>query len=141
MEEQKPSVSISELAECLQGEIINCSEQSGDLVESLMVGAMCVDPAPLYFDTKSNKAVITRGDRADIQLGALETSTKCLILTGGTRPIPSVMQRAEETKVPIIVVDKDTPTTLAELDKCLGDTISEMPTLDSESEATEAISE
>jgi len=142
MEERKPStVSIGELAEFVQGEIINCPEQSGELVENLMVGAMCVDPAPLYFDIKSNKAVIARGDRADIQLGALETSTTCLILTGGTKPTPSVMQRAEEKKVPIILVEKDTPATLAKLETSLGQAITEVPTADSESETTETATE
>ncbi len=120
-EERKPAgISISELANCIQGEILNSPEKSGEIVENLMVGAMCVDPAPLYFNLKPAKAVITRGDRADIQLGALETSTKCLILTGGTKPLPDVMQRAEEEGVPILLVEKDTPATLSELERGLG---------------------
>ena len=113
------AISVGELAKFVQGEILNCSEQSGELVENLMVGAMCVDPAPLYFNLRADKAVITRGDRADIQLGALETPTKCLILTGGIKPLPSILQRAEEKRVPIIVVGKDTPTTLSELEESL----------------------
>ncbi len=113
-------VSIKELADCIKGEIINCSDQSEGKIESLMIGAMCVDPSPLYFNIKSEKAVITRGDRLDIQLGALETSTKCLILTGGDKPHPSVLQRADEKKVPILVVPIDTPSTLAKLEEGLG---------------------
>jgi len=120
-EERKPAgISISELANCIQGEILNSPEKSGEIVENLMVGAMCVDPAPLYFNLKPAKAVITRGDRADIQLNALKTSTKCLILTGGTKPLPDVMQRAEEEGVPILLVEKDTPATLSELERGLG---------------------
>lgn len=109
--------SIGELAEILQGEILNCHEQSGELVQNLMVGAMCVDPAPQYFSLKSDKAVITRGDRADIQLGALETPTKCLILTGGVKPIPNVLLVAEERNVPVIVVEKNTVETLSALEE------------------------
>ena len=124
-EERKPAgISISELANCIQGEILNSPEQSGEIVENLMVGVMCVDPAPLYFNLKPDKAVITRGNRADIQLGALETSTKCLILTGGTKPLPDVMQRAEEKGVPILLVEKDTPATLSELERGLGQLLS-----------------
>ena len=119
-------VSIKELADCIQGEIINCSEQSGEQIENLMVGAMCVDPSPLYFNIKSEKAVITRGDRLDIQLGALETSTKCLILTGGEKPHPSVLQRADEKKVPILVVTNDTTSTLAKLEEGLQQVIIEV---------------
>ena len=113
------ALNVGELAELIQGEILNCPEQSGELVENLMVGAMCVDPAPHYFNLKSDKAVITRGDRADIQLGALETPTKCLILTGGAKPLPNILQRAEEKQVPIIVVEKDTAATLSELEEGL----------------------
>ena len=128
MEDSNPlSISIGELAEIVKGEIINCPEQSGESVENLMVGAMCIDPAPLYFGAKSNKAVITKGDRADIQLGALETPTKCLVLTGGVKPIASVIQRADEQQVPIILVEKDTATILSELETGLGQTGSETP--------------
>lgn len=134
MQNRKPSaISIGKLAECVQGEFLNCPEKSDELVESLMVGAMCVDPTPLYFGIKSDKAVITRGDRADIQLGALMTSTKCLICTGGIKPISSVMQRAEDLKVPVILVSKDTPATLNDLEQGLGQAIVETPAADDES--------
>jgi len=45
-----------------------------------MVGAMGQEQALNFLEVKANKAVITGGDRADVQLAALETSTKCLIL-------------------------------------------------------------
>ena len=38
----------------------------------MLVGAMSVESALSYFRRKPNKAVITGGDRADIQLAALE---------------------------------------------------------------------
>ncbi len=138
MEDRKSSaISIGELAEYAKGEILNCSEQSGELVENLMVGAMCVDPAPLYFNIKTNKAVITRGDRADIQLGALDTPTKCLILTSGIKPIPSVMQRADEVLVPIILVTKDTPATLVDIESGLSQNMAEAPVAADVSETIE----
>ncbi len=37
-----------------------------------------------------NMAVITGGDRTDLQLAALETSTTCLILTGSISPDPLI---------------------------------------------------
>ena len=142
MENRKPAtVSIEKIVDCLKGEILSCPEQSVELVEHLMVGAMCVDPAPSYFKIKSNKAVITRGDRADIQLGALETSTKCLILTGGIKPTPSVMQLANENNVPVILVAKDTPATLADLEECLGELAPEISTPEPESESPETVAE
>jgi BioD-like phosphotransacetylase family protein len=116
------SISVNELADCLMGEIL-CSPDRGDeLVEYLMVGAMSVDSALTYFRRKPNKAVITGGDRPDIQLAALETSTKCLILTGNLRPSPIIMARAEEVGVPMILVKQDTLTAVEIIEQFFGKT-------------------
>lgn len=116
------SISVGELAECLGGEILCCPEHSEELVEHLMVGAMSVDSALTYFRRKPNKAVITGGDRPDIQLAALETSTKCLILTGNLRPSPIILGRAEEVGVPMILVKQDTLTTVEIIEQFFGKT-------------------
>lgn len=113
------AISIRKLADILHGEILTSPEKSGDLVESIMVGAMTLDPAPLYFGLRTNKAVVTRGDRPDIQLAALETPTRCLVLTGGVKTLPIVVQRAGELGVPIILVDKDTTATLSAIEEGL----------------------
>jgi BioD-like phosphotransacetylase family protein len=113
------TVSVGELAEHLEGEILNSLERRDELVENVMVGAMCLDPATLYFNLKLNKAVIARGERADIQLAALETSTRCLILSGGAKPIATILFRAEEKGVPIIVTDRDTLSTVAAVEEVL----------------------
>lgn len=113
------TVTVSELVEQLEGEVLNSSERLDELVENFMVGAMCLDPAPLYFNIKPNKAVITRGDRADIQLAALETSTKCLILSGGIKPIATILHRAEEKRVPLIATARDTLATVAAVEEAL----------------------
>jgi hypothetical protein len=116
------SISVTELAECLNGEILCGHEYVGELVEHLMVGAMNVDSALTYFRRKPNKAVITGGDRPDIQLAALETSTKCLILTGNLRPSPIILGRAEEVGVPMILVKQDTLTTVEIIEQFFGKT-------------------
>lgn len=104
--------SVRELAEGLQAEIL-CSAECGDeLVEHMLVGAMGVESALSYFRHKPNKAVVTGGDRADIQLAALETSTRCLILTGNLYPSPSVLNRAEELCVPVLLTRLDTLATI-----------------------------
>jgi BioD-like phosphotransacetylase family protein len=74
----------------------------------MLVGAMSAEAALTYFRRQSNKAVITGGDRADIQLAALETSTRCLILTGNLYPSPVVLNRADELGVPVLLADMDT---------------------------------
>jgi len=84
-----------------------------------MIGAMNVEGALRYFRTVQNKAVITGGDRPDIQLAALETSTRCIILTGNLFPGNSIISRAEEREVPMIVVKEDTLTTVEKIESLL----------------------
>lgn len=102
------SITVNEIAEVLGGEILNSPERGDELVENIMVGAMSVDSALSYFRRKPNKAVITGGDRADIELAALETSTRCLVLTGNLHPNPLILGRAEELGVPLILAKQDT---------------------------------
>lgn len=102
------AVSIGELAEGLDAQVMCCHDCMDELVEHLMVGAMTVDSALSYFRRRPNKAVITGGDRSDIHLAALETNTRCLILTGNLQPSRLIVSRAEEAGVPILLTRRDT---------------------------------
>jgi len=102
------AVSVAELAEGLDAQVLCCADNMDELVEHLMVGAMTVDSALSYFRRRPNKAVITGGDRSDIHLAALETNTRCLILTGNLQPSPLILARAEEANVPILLTRRDT---------------------------------
>ncbi len=104
--------SVRELAEGLHAEILCAQDRCDELVEHMLVGAMGVESALSYFRRKPNKAVITGGDRADIQLAALETSTRCLILTGNLYPSPQVLNRADELGVPVVLTRLDTLATI-----------------------------
>jgi BioD-like phosphotransacetylase family protein len=121
------SVTVGELAQALQGEIICRPDLADELVENLMVGAMGVESALTYFRRKLNKAVITGADRPDIQLTAMETSTKCLILTGNVRPNPLIISRAEDAGVVIILVEYDTMTTVQMAEAAFGRTSFHQP--------------
>ncbi|MBN1582468.1 MAG: phosphotransacetylase family protein [Anaerolineae bacterium] len=116
------AISVQELVEHLNGQIICCPEQSNELIEYLMVGAMTASSAISYFRRRPNKAVITGGDRHDVQLAALETSTRCLILTGNHEPSAVVVARAKEVGVPIVVVEPDTLTTVQITEQIFGKT-------------------
>jgi uncharacterized protein len=121
------SISVQELVEQLHGEVVCCEQESDDLVEYLMVGAMTAGSAITYFRQWPNKAVITGGDRHDVQLAALETSTRCLILTGNQPPSQQVIDRAREVGVPIIVVEPDTLTTVRIVERAFGHTFVRQP--------------
>lgn len=116
------TLSIGELAEHLQGKILNCAEKSVELVENFMLGAMTIDSGLAYFGRKANKAVVVSGRRPDVQMAALETSVRCLILSGNIAPTPTVQHRAEDKKVPIVVVESDTIATVAAIEDALNKT-------------------
>lgn len=114
------SVSINAIVKHLDGEVL-CSEgKINELVETFMIGAMQQEQALKFFRKKANKAVITGGDRADIQLAAIETGAKCLILTGNFQPIAIIQSRAEELGIPMISVKYDTFTAVGKLNELIG---------------------
>ena len=117
------TLTIGELADCVQGKILNCAEKSAELVENFMLGAMVVDSGLEYFSRKTNKAAVLRNDRPDMQLAALETSTRCLVLSGSTAtPIYSVLNKAESKGIPIILTENDTSAVVTGIEGALGKT-------------------
>ena len=114
------SVSVGELVKQLDAEVLCCPDRMDLMVESLTIGAMNVNSALKYFRKAHNMAVVTGGDRTDLQLAALETSTHCLILTGHLPPKDTVKQRAEDLEVPVLSVDLDTLTTVEIIDQTFG---------------------
>lgn len=113
-------ISVAELLEHLGGQLIGQREWCAKTVEALMIGAMGADASLSFFRRRENKAVITGGDRADLQLAALDTSTSVLVLTGNFRPAPEVVDRAEERGVPIILIPDDTLTTVDRAERLFG---------------------
>jgi uncharacterized protein len=114
------SVTVKQLVEQLNAEILCRPDRLDLMVESLSIGAMNVNSALEYFRRGNNMAVVTGGDRADIQLAALETSTQCLILTGHLPPQKFILSRAEDLEIPILSVDLDTLTTVEIIDRAFG---------------------
>jgi BioD-like phosphotransacetylase family protein len=114
------SVSVAALAASLSAMIV-CGEGCMEvMIERFCVGAMDLDNALRIFRRIPRKAVITGGHRADIQLAALETDTRCLVLTGGVAPNDIILSRAREKGVPILVVQEDTLFAVEKFENLLG---------------------
>ncbi len=111
---------VGELDEMLGGEILCCEDRSENLVEKMSIGAMNVESAIRFFEQSKNKAVITGGDRLDIQLAALETSTQCLVLTGGIYPSDIIINRAKEANIPIMLLKTDTISAVEKFEANIG---------------------
>lgn len=111
------SITIEELNDMLGGKILCCHDKLNNLVEHFLIGAMQVDRATEYFKRIRNNAVIVGGDRADIQLSAIESGTVCLILTGELYPSEIIISRAEQRDIPILVVREDTYSVAKKLER------------------------
>lgn len=116
------ALTLEELIAILEPELLTQVTRPNALVENLTVGAMTAEAALSRFRKYANKAVITGGDRTDIQLAALETSTTCLILTGNLRPSPLVVKQANEFGVPIFLVPNNTMETIEKIEHIFGKT-------------------
>lgn len=114
------SVSVREIANRLDAKVLCCPEHLDWMVESLSIGAMNVNSALGYFRQRNNMAVVTGGDRAELQMAALETSTHCLILTGHIPPKDLIIERAVSLDIPILSVNTDTLTTVEVVDNAFG---------------------
>ncbi len=116
------AVSVRQLNEILNGKVLCCEDKLDEFVENFSVGAMDVDSALTYFRRLQNKAVITGAHRSDIQLAAMETSTRCIILTGGLTSNDVVIGKAQAKGIPIISVADDTFTTIDKIEVRMGKT-------------------
>jgi uncharacterized protein len=119
------SMSVNDLAEAVQGKILNSPESAGEIIENLMMGSSTFDRGPAYYNRKNNKAVILWGERpgfrkaalAGLQSAALQTSVKCIVISNNGVPIPAAAQKAEEKKVPLISAGGDLRSLITAIEK------------------------
>ncbi len=114
------AVSVRELAAGLRAKVL-CGEKGLEgLAKHFLVGAMGPQSAAKYLQRVEDKVVVTGGDRPDIQLAALQTSTRGLVLTGGLHPSEVILKRAREVGVPVLLVAADTFTVVEEVERLRG---------------------
>ncbi|AGK62217.1 BioD-like N-terminal domain of phosphotransacetylase [Archaeoglobus sulfaticallidus PM70-1] len=113
-------VFIDEIKDYLKAEYL-VEPREDMIVENIIVGAMSPNSAIEYFRRAKNAALVTGGDRADLQVVALEIpNIKLIILTGNLRPSKFILDRAESKGVPVLLVSEDTLTTTERLEKMFG---------------------
>jgi uncharacterized protein len=108
---------VKEIAEGLNAEVLAGEEGLNCPVEKIMVGGMTAESAMKEMRRLSRKAMITGGDRSDMLMAALSTDTACLILTGGLYPAKPVLVKAQEQKVPVLLVGHGTQVTADMVDR------------------------
>jgi BioD-like phosphotransacetylase family protein len=116
------AITVGEIIDVIDAEVLTSDIRREALVQNLTVGAMTAEVALRRFRRYPNKAVITGGDRTDIQLAALDTSTTCLVLTGNLHPNPLVVKQAEEFGVAVLLVRTNTMETVEAIERIIGKT-------------------
>ncbi len=114
-------VTVGEIADRLEADIVTAEHKRDELVESMMVAAMTVDSGIEYFSRRENKVVIVGGNRPDLQLPALETSTACLVCTGNVQPNDTVVTLAQVKEIPILVALDDTLSAVEHIEDLFGE--------------------
>jgi BioD-like phosphotransacetylase family protein len=101
------SVSVEEIVERLNGRVATDVPLNQEILY-FRIGATGPEPALRSFRRTPELAVITGGDRIEIQEAALKAeSLRCLILTGNHLPNREVVRKANERGVPVILVGQD----------------------------------
>jgi len=102
-------VTVSFIAEKLQARIIGGEGGLNRRVKHVFVGAMAGDTAarlPLF--KKADKLAITGGDRSDMMVAALESSTSAIVLTNNIIPPQNLIAKATDLNIPLLLVPFDT---------------------------------
>ncbi|ERH08669.1 MAG: BioD-like N-terminal domain of phosphotransacetylase [halophilic archaeon J07HX64] len=113
-------ITVGELADSLGAELLTGGVDTDRRIERFRVGATSANTALTAFRRTRSAAVITGGDRPEMQTAALEASgVVCLVLTGGYRPSNAVLGRASDEAVPVLLVEGETRTTIDRTERLL----------------------
>lgn len=113
------ALSVSEVVELVDGKIVSGGERSDELIENIMLGALAVDPGPVYFARKVSKAVVVKSGRPDLQMAALHTPTACLVVAGDSPISQIVLQRAARENVPVVSSPGDAASVVTRIEEAL----------------------
>ncbi len=107
---------VREIAPAVGGELSGDQDLFDEASRDLVIGPVSAHEGMDYFRKYPDKTLITRHDRIDIALGALDYEPLCLILAGGEPTLPYVAQRAERESFALIT----TPMTTLEAVEAIG---------------------
>jgi len=97
-------VSLSRLVRVLEAELL-VGDPTIRLAGNVLIGAM--EPETVVSHVKPGDALIV-GNRVRTQPLALEAGVACLIVTGGVKPAPEVLERAAEKGAAVLLTARDT---------------------------------
>ncbi len=105
--------SLANIVETFGGKVLTGEAGTETTEQILMVGAMSAESFSKRLERHSPKKVLVIvGDRDEIQMRAIESEVRAIIVTGGLSVLGGVKRSAKEAKVTIISSPHDTATTV-----------------------------
>lgn len=116
------SNTVDQIAEHLGGEYVFDGDGKDNLILNVLIGGIVLDWSVHYYSSKENVIALIRGDRPDLQLGAMQSggNVKSIVLTKGIKPIEYVVYEAKKQEIPLISVKSDTHETAQMISKLVG---------------------
>ena len=113
---------VGSLAEASRGRVLVRSvEGDAAICEHIVVGAIAPDAADAYFARYPRSAVVTRAEKVDVALAAMQTEPVCLILSGGADPSPYLLDRVAASRgTTVLLAPGDTVETVREIEGSFG---------------------
>ena len=99
---------VNDIAPAIEGTLSGDESLFDESSRDLVIGPVSAHEGMDYFRKYPDKTLITRHDRVDIALGALDYEPLCLILAGGEPTLPYVAQRAERESFALITTSMTT---------------------------------
>jgi len=99
---------VNDIAPAIDGALSGDGSLFDESSRDLVIGPVSAHEGMDYFRKYPDKTLITRHDRIDIALGALDYEPLCLILAGGEPTLPYVAQRAERESFALITTSMTT---------------------------------
>ncbi|MEP6663227.1 MAG: putative manganese-dependent inorganic diphosphatase [Verrucomicrobiota bacterium] len=105
--------SLKTIVETFGGKVVTGELPSAPAEQILMVGAMNAETFSKRLEThRPEKVLVIVGDRDDIQMRAIDSKVRAIIITGGLSVLASIKRAAKENGVAIISSPHDTATTV-----------------------------
>jgi len=121
------SLTMNQLEQQLGGHWELEPSDGDEWVDRFLIGGNIMDSGAGYFGRYAHQAVITRAERPDIQMASLMQDTRCLVLTGGSRPTEYIRVEASKREVPVLLVDTGTVATADAVGNLLGAAVPHHP--------------
>ncbi len=101
--------SVEDIASALDGRWL-AEGDDRNTIDRVMIGTVSSDAASPYFGNRERTCIVTRYDKTDIQLAALQTDIELLVLTGGGEPSPYLTDRVLGSRqdVAVLLATEDT---------------------------------